>query len=176
MRVRDHIAISSAVALLSSRWLGRNAILLWSGAVLIDSDHYLAFCLQEGRVSPAAAVRFYNRAASAQPRAARAFHTPFAVLAVFGLGGRSRSLTALGLGMGLHVMLDAVHETRMRYTRAAALERDQHTCQTCGWRAPQVGTHLSQQPWLLPSYRPQNVVSLCDPCHELAHAPQMSPA
>ena len=176
MRVRDHIAISSAVALLSSRWLGRNAILLWSGAVLIDSDHYLAFCLQEGRVSPAAAVRFYNRAASAQPRAARAFHTPFAVLAVFGLGGRSRSLTALGLGMGLHVMLDAVHETRMRYTRAAALELYQQTCQTCGWRAPQVGTHLSQQPWLLPSYRPQNVVSLCDPCHELAHAPQMSPA
>jgi len=176
MRVRDHIAISSATALLSRRWLGRSAILLWSGAVLIDSDHYFAFWLQEGRVSPAAAMRFYNRAIAAQPRAARALHTPFAVLTVFGLGSRSRSLTTLGLGMGLHVMLDALHETRMKYARAAALERDQHTCQTCGRRAPQVGTHLSRQPWLLPSYRPQNVVSLCDPCHELAHAPQMSPA
>jgi len=41
MRVRDHIAISGAAALLSRRWLGRNALLLWSGAVLIDSDHYL---------------------------------------------------------------------------------------------------------------------------------------
>jgi hypothetical protein len=176
MRVRDHIAISSAAALLSRRWLGRNAILLWSGGVLIDSDHYFAFCLQEGRVSPAAAVRFYNRAAAAQPRAARAFHTPFAVLAVFGLGGRSRSLTALGFGMGLHVMLDAVHEARMKYTRAAALERDQHTCQACGRRTAHVGTHLSRQPWLLPSYRPQDVVSLCSPCHVLAHAPQTSPA
>jgi len=89
MRVRDHIAISGAAALLSRRWLGRNALLLWSGAVLIDSDHYLALCLQEGRVSPAEAVRFYNRADAAQPRAARAFHSPLAVLGGLGLGGRA---------------------------------------------------------------------------------------
>jgi hypothetical protein len=176
MRVRDHIAISSAAALLSRRWLGRDAILLWSGAVLIDSDHYLALCLQEGRVSPAEAVRFYNRAAAVQPRGARAFHSPFAVLAVLGFRGRSRPLTALGLGMGLHVMLDAIHEMRMKYTRAAALERDQHTCQACGGRTAHVGTHLSRQPRLLPSYRPQNVISLCSPCHGRAHARQMSAA
>jgi hypothetical protein len=176
MRVRDHIAIASTAALFSRRWLGRDAVLLWSGAVLIDADHYLAFCLQEGRVSPAAAVRFYNRAAAPQPRAARAFHTPFALLAVVGLGSRWRPLTVLGLGMGLHVMLDAVHERRMKYTRAAALERDQHACQACGQRTAQVGTHVSRQPRILPSYRPQDVVSLCNPCHVLAHDQQASPA
>jgi hypothetical protein len=175
MRVRDHVAISTAAAVLSRRWLGRNAMALWAGAVLIDSDHYLAFCLQEGRVSPAAAVRFYGGPAASEHWATRAFHAPLAVLAVLGLGARLRPLTALGFGMSLHVMLDAGHEARMGHTRAAALERDRHTCQSCGARAtPHVGTHLARQPWLLPSYRPRNVVSLCGPCHELAHARQAS--
>jgi hypothetical protein len=176
MRVRDHIAISSAAAVLSRRWIGRNASLLWAGAVLIDSDHYFAFCLQEGRVSPTAALRFYNRPVVPEHWAARAFHTPVAVLAVFCLGARMRPLTVLGFGMGLHVMLDTVHEARMDHARAVALYRDRHTCQMCGAHAGHVGTHLSRQPWLLPSYRPQNVVSLCTPCHVLVHAPQTSAA
>lgn len=175
MRVRDHIAISTAAAVLSRRWLGRNAVALGAGAVLIDSDHYLAFCLQEGRVSPVAALHFYEGPVVSETWATRAFHAPLAVLTVLCLGARRRPLTALGLGMGLHVMLDAGHEARMNRARAAALERDQHTCQACGERAAHVGTHLARQPWLLPSYRPRNVVSLCSPCHELAHARRASP-
>jgi hypothetical protein len=176
MRVRDHIAISTAAAVLSRRWLGRNALALWAGAVLIDSDHYLAFYLQESRVSPAAALRFYGGPAPSEHWATRVFHAPAAVLTVLGLGMRRRPLSALGFGMGLHVILDAGHEARMSHTRTAALERDQHTCQGCGARTAHVGTHLAQQPWLLPSYRPANVVSLCGPCHELAHAPRASPS
>lgn len=172
MRVRDHIAISAAAAGFSRRWLGRNAALLWAGGVLIDFDHYLAFCLQEDRLSPVAAVRFYDRAAVPEHWATRAFHSPAAVLAVFGLGTRLRPLRALGLGMVLHIALDVAHEARMRDLRAAALERDRHDCQVCGAHTADVGTHVSQQPWLLPSYSPENVVSLCGPCHVLAHAPE----
>jgi hypothetical protein len=170
MRVRDHIAISTAAAAMSGRWLGRNALALWAGAVLIDADHYLAFCLQERRVNPAAAVRFYGRAVVPEHRATRALHAPACVLGVLCLGARLRPLVAVGVGMGLHVMLDAGHEARMNRARADALDRDQNTCQACGTDTAQVVTHLARQPWLLPSYRPQNVVSLCDPCHARAHA------
>ena len=170
MRVRDHVAIATGAAAVSRRWLGRDAALLWAGAVLIDSDHYVAFLLRERRVNPVGAVRFYNQALVPEHRAARAFHTRSAVLTVLCLGARSRAFAALAFGMGLHVMLDAGHEARMSHTRAAALERDGHTCQSCGARAMSVAAHLARQPWLLPSYRPRNVVSLCGPCHELAHA------
>jgi len=172
MRVRDHIAISTAAALISRRRLGRDAALLWAGGVLIDFDHYVAFCLQEGRLGPAAAMRYYGRASVPEHWATRALHSPVAVLGVFGLGARLRPLTALGFGMVLHIALDVAHEARMRNLRAAALERDRHDCQACGAHAADVDTHLSQQPWLLPSYRPENVVSLCGPCHVLAHAPE----
>jgi hypothetical protein len=176
MRVRDHIAISTPAAVLSHRWLGRNALALWAGAVLIDADHYLAFCLQERRASPAAAMRFYGGAATRDHWATRAFHSPAALLAVLCLGARVRGTAALAFGMGLHVMLDHSHEARMNQIRAAALKRDQCTCQACGTRATTVGTHVWREPWLLPSYRVQNVLSLCPPCHVLAHAQEHGPA
>jgi len=172
MRVRDHVAIATGAAAVSRRWLGRDAALLWAGAVLIDSDHYVAFLLRERRVNPVGAVRFYNQALVPEHRAARAFHTRSAVLTVLCLGARSRAFAALAFGMGLHVMLDSVHEARMNRARAEALERDRRTCQECGSSEANVGTHLARQPWLLPSYEPDNVVSLCDPCHVLAHTSQ----
>lgn len=171
MRVRDHIAIATPAAAVSRRWLGRGAILLWAGAVLIDLDHYLSFCLQEGRLSPFAAVRFYGRAVVPRHWATRAFHSPFAVLGAFALGTRLRPAKAFALGMGVHVLLDAGHEARMNRLRVAALERDRHTCQACGARRADVATHVSRQPWLLPSYGPENLVSLCGPCHVRAHMP-----
>jgi len=123
-------------------------------------------------MSPVAAMRFYDRATVPEHWATRAFHSPAAVLGVLGMGARVRSLRSLGVGMLVHISLDVAHEARMKNLRAAALERDRHDCQACGVHAPDVGTHVSQQPWLLPSYRAQNVVSLCGPCHVLAHAPQ----
>jgi 5-methylcytosine-specific restriction endonuclease McrA len=76
----------------------------------------------------------------------------------------------VALGMALHVALDVRHEVRMNQARAAAMERDDFSCRACGTRASHVGTHLRRQPWLLPSYDAQNLVSLCAPCHAAAHA------
>jgi hypothetical protein len=169
MRVRDHIALSTAGALLLRPWLGRGVLGLWAGGVLIDADHYVWFCVRRRSLNPAAAVRLFNEAHGPSGRATRALHSPAALLAFLLAGLRRPALLPLALGMAVHVALDAGHDARMDRTRAAALERDRFTCRACGRRAPGVGTHLRRQPWLLPSYRAHNLVSLCGPCHEAAH-------
>jgi hypothetical protein len=170
MRVRDHIAFSTAGAALLWPWLGRGVLGLWAGGVLIDADHYAWFCLRQRHWSPVVAVRFFNAAQGPRGRATRALHAPLALVAVSLLVVRRPPLLPVALGMGLHVALDVGHEARMDHARAVALKRDGFVCQECGTRAPRVGTHLRWQPWLLPSYEAQNLISLCDPCHEAAHA------
>ena len=168
MRVRDHIAFSTATAAIARPWLGRDAIWLWAGGVLIDADHYAWFCLSQRRVNPRSAVQFFNGAHAPQHPATRALHDPRVLLGAVLLGPWHRCLMPLAIGMSLHVALDRRHEARLDRARALALKRDDHACRACGTRAF-VGTHLWRQPWLLPSYRVDGLVSLCGPCHELAH-------
>jgi hypothetical protein len=170
MRVRDHIALATTASALARPWLRNGAMGLWAGSVLIDVDHYLWFCLRERSWNPKAAMRFFNAAHPPQHAATRVLHSPGAPLALLLLGVRRRALFWAGAGMLLHIALDVHHEARMDKARSEALERDGFTCQVCGARAPDIGTHLRSQPWLLPSYEPLNLVALCDPCHEAAHA------
>jgi hypothetical protein len=172
MRVRDHIALSTAGSGLLSRRLGRGAISLWMGAVLIDVDHYVWFCLRQRRLNPVSAIRYFNGAPTPQHAASRGLHSPPALLAALLLGARRPQLLAVALGMVVHVALDRWHETRMDQARAVALVRDDLTCQVCSVRGPQVETHLQRQPWLLPSYSSQNLISLCPSCHRAAHGLQ----
>lgn len=170
MRVRDHLVLSTAGAALVSPWARSGAIGLWAGGVLIDADHYVWFCLRHRRLNPVAAVRFFHQADAPQHSATRVLHSPGAVLGAFVLALGRPWLLAGAAGMGVHAALDAHHEARMRGARAIALERDGSSCRGCGARGPEVGTHLERQPWLLPSYGPGNLVSLCGRCHESAHA------
>jgi len=170
MRVRDHIAVSTAGAALLQPWLRSDAAGLWAGSVLVDVDHYLWFCIRQRRWNPADALRFFNEAQPPQHPGTRRLHNPLVPLALLVLGIRRRALVPVALGMAMHIALDVRHDARMNDARAAALERDAFACQACGARAPDVGTHLHSQPWLLPSYKAQNLVALCDPCHESAHA------
>ena len=169
VRVRDHIVLSPAGAALLGPWVGRGGLGFVTGSVLIDADHYIWFCMRQRRLNPLAAVRFFNEADPPQHSATRVLHAPVTLLAILLVGVRRRRLLPVALGMGLHVALDAYHEARMNKARAAALERDEFSCQACGARAPHVGSHIRHQPWLLPSYRTQNLISLCDRCHEAAH-------
>lgn len=170
MRVRDHIAVSTTSAALLYPRLRRDALGLWAGSVLVDVDHYLWFGLRERRWNPLAAMRFFNEADPPQTAATRALHNPVAALAVLVVGVRRRALLAVAFGMVLHLALDLVHRARMDAARTAALDRDAFSCRACGKQGVGIGTHLQTQPWLLPSYEPNHLISLCGPCHEIAHA------
>jgi hypothetical protein len=175
VRVRDHIALSTAGAALLRPWAGRSVLGLWAGSVLIDVDHYVWFCLRQRRLNLPAAVRFFNAAHPSQHSATRFLHTPAALLTVLLAGARWRPLLPVALGMAGHVALDAYHKARTDQARAAALERDQFCCQACGTRSAQVSAHVQRQPWLVPSYGTHNLISLCGPCHEVAHSRRKGP-
>ena len=166
MRVRDHVALSTAGAALLCPWLRGRVLWPWAASILIDADHFLWFCVRHRRLNPVAAVRYFSQAQPAQHRGTRLLHSPAVVLPLL----LSRSGRAAGLGLAFHVVLDAYHAARTRRARAAALQRDRFRCQACGTQGAQVVTHLWRQPWLLPSYRVEQFISLCPGCHEAAHA------
>jgi hypothetical protein len=170
MRVRDHALISAAAAAAVAPFIGRGAVGLWAGGVLIDADHYVWFCLRHWRLNPVAALRFFNQADPPQHQGTRLLHSPAALSFALLLGLRQRRLLPVALGMGLHAALDVLHVTWMDRARSIALARDGYSCQACGPATPAVTAHLCRQPALLPSYHAQNLIALCGPCHESAHA------
>jgi hypothetical protein len=176
VRVRDHIALSTAGAVLLYPRL-RGAVLgPWAASILIDVDHYLWFCLRQRRLNPLAAVRFFTQAQPPQHRQTRLLHSPAVLLVLLLLGRlpsappRRRTTAWALLGMAFHVGLDAYDTARRNQARRAALARDGSTCQRCGAQGSEVAAHLRRQPYLLPSYRREHFTSLCGACHEAAHA------
>lgn len=169
MRVRDHVAVSTAGAVLLRRLFSRGGIGFWAGGVLIDADHYLWYCATHRRLDPVSAVRFFNQAAAPEHPATRVLHSPISLLLVSLLAARTRRLRSIAAGMCVHAALDVAHRTRMDASRDAALARDSGCCRECGTSVGQIRAHLARQPLLGPSYRLENLVSLCGPCHEAAH-------
>lgn len=174
MRVRDHIALSSASAALLYPWVGRKVVAAWAASILIDADHYLWFCIRERNIKPLAAYRFFNRANAPHHTATRLLHSPVAISVALLISLRRPKLLPVAAGMALHTVMDAVHELRLARSRAAALRRDNFRCQACGWPGLGVVAHIDRQPRLMPSYRSQNLIALCVACHEAAHTKDSS--
>jgi hypothetical protein len=168
VRVRDHVALSTASAALLYPWLGRRVLAAWAASILIDSDHYFWFAATRRTLDPSKAVRFFNEPDAAQDQGSRLLHSPAAITVAATIAAARRSVIPVAVGMALHVGLDLYHKARMGKARKAAIERDGGRCRRCGALGGVV-THLLRQPPILPSYRAENLVSLCPSCHQLAH-------
>jgi hypothetical protein len=170
VRVRDHVALSTVGAALLYPLVGRRVLGAWAASILIDADHYLWFCWRERRLSPLAALSYFDQPDAPQPQATRLLHSPLAISLLLLLGAGRKRTVPVAVGMAVHAAMDAYHEARLDESRSAALRRDGFTCQACGARGPYVVAHLDRQPRLLPSYRAENIVTLCTSCHRAAHA------
>jgi len=170
MRVRDHLALSTAGAALLYPALGNAALVPWAASLLIDADHYLWFCIHERTLNPARAVRFFNQAQPPQHMGTRLLHSPIALALLVALALAWHPASLVLLGVAFHVALDLYHAARLAPARRATLRRDGSACRQCGARAPDVVAHVWRQPRLLPSYRIEHFASVCGACHELAHA------
>ena len=96
---------------------------------------------------------------------------PAIVLTLLLLARRRRIAVLASAGMTFHIILDTYHRARMADAQAASLNRDRRTCRVCTAKKPDVVAHVWRQPTLLPSYRLDHFVTLCDHCHESAHRP-----
>ncbi len=169
MRVRDHLLLSTLAAAAIYQFMGRKTLTPWAASVLIDVDHYAWYVMDHRTLSLTDAVRFFNQAQPPQHAGTRRLHSVDVLLALLVASFWWRPLRLVLLGLLFHVALDAVHNVRIEKARRLTLERDQHTCRRCGARDDTVVAHVWRQPMLLPSYRLDCLVSLCGPCHELAH-------
>jgi hypothetical protein len=170
VRVRDHVLLATGGAALLYPWLRRAVLVPWAASILIDVDHYLWFCAHERSVSPHQAVRYFHQAQPPQHAGTRLLHHPVTLLALLALGARLRWARWLLTGMAFHVGLDVYHTAQLNDARRVVLCRDRSMCRQCGARGPDVVAHVWRQPRLLPSYRPEHLISLCGTCHAVAHA------
>ena len=175
MRVRDHVVLSTVGAALLYPVLQDDVVGAWAASIMIDADHYAWFCLNERRLSPLAAMHFFGQAHPPQHVWTRLLHHWFVLTLLLALA-RSRRSVLMVLGMAIHVGLDAHHTARLAAARKTALRRDRYTCQSCGRQGPDIVAHVWRQPFLLPSYRTENLTSLCRTCHEAVHVNGRPPA
>jgi hypothetical protein len=123
------------------------------------------------RLDPVAAVRLYTQANAPQHPATRSLHHPAVALLLLLLSRRKRAAALPLMGMTFHVGLDISHRMRMAEAKGDALIRDHFTCRVCGAEGEDVVAHVWRQPRVLPSYEPEHFVTVCDGCHQAAHAP-----
>ena len=146
----------------------RRAWRLVAGGVLIDADHYVVVLPAPAPPEPGGgrALLQWGRPAAARgdPRPPQ---SAALLLGVF-CGRAPPAAAAAGRRWAWACTSRWTPITRRAWTRRARPRcmRDRLSCQACGSQARRSDTHLQRQPWLLPSYAPQNLISLCRPCHE----------
>jgi hypothetical protein len=174
VRVQDHLVLSSIAAAALYPVLGRKVVVPWAASLLIDVDHYAWYTLSRRTLNPIEAVRYFNQAQPEQHAGTRRLHSPD-VLGALWLGGQLwKPLRLVFYGFLFHMSVDYAHSKWSAKARRLTLERDQGVCRRCGAADDTVVAHIWRQPKVLPSYRIEHLVSLCGPCHELAHARRLT--
>jgi hypothetical protein len=177
---RAHLLLTTIAAAALARRLGPLTAAFWAGGALADVDHLAWHALRTGRFDPLAAWAHFsdNREPPAGPLP---LHRLPVIAAGLALTPVSPFLGALATGLAFHRLLDEVDERygelwRGRATRRkmalhrAVYRRAHYRCEACGAGGVKLEAHHR-----VPRERGgrdavDNLVALCVPCHQAAHA------
>lgn len=172
MRVREHVQLSAAAALIAAPWLRQEVAIPFAASILIDVDHYAWHVVTHHTFSMRAAMKYFGRADPPQLARMRLLHSPvvLGIMLVLALRTRSRFLGLILVGLLFHVSLDALHVTQMSHLKKTLSEQAQFRCKACGKEYAILQLHTVYVARnILDRYNPRHFVVLCPVCHERAH-------
>jgi hypothetical protein len=172
MRLEEHLALSTAAALVALPWLKEEIWLPYAASILIDVDHYVAYAMTQHRLDPRAALRYLKRPLPGRRRLPKPFHHPLLLLLLTGLAlcTRSRRLWLLLAGMLFHISLDAFNNGEVRRIQRSLQQEANGHCPQCGQPCHWLELHaVAPTRTLLTRYRRTRYVVLCPACHHAAH-------
>lgn len=181
MRPGWHVTLSTAVGSLWRRRTGRFPLLWWLTSLLVDLDHYVGYGLFTGSWHPHTAWYGSRDAALRQRHPRMPLHHWPLVGGLALVGRRWRFLNSIVWGWAFHLLLDeagrawprlAYRYRRWRYMQVWRIvaARAGYRCEHCGAEGPSLELHHRVPEFLGGRFHPDNLVLLCGPCHDRAHA------
>ncbi|WP_069805619.1 hypothetical protein [Thermogemmatispora onikobensis] len=172
MRLEEHVAFSTAAALVALPWLKEEVWLPYTASILIDLDHYLEFVAARRRLSLREALRYLRTPHRQRGPLPKPLHQPLTLSALAALAAltRQRWLWLVLAGMLFHVSLDACNNELVRGIQRQLQREAAGRCPGCARQVSRLELH-ARRPLrsLLARYQRANYVVLCPECHRLAH-------
>ncbi|MBX5449444.1 hypothetical protein [Thermogemmatispora sp.] len=172
MRLEEHVAFSTAAALVALPWLKDEVWLPYVASILIDVDHYLEFVAARRSLSLREALRYLRTPHRQRGPLPKPLHQPLTLGALTALAAltRQRWLWLLLAGMVFHVSLDACNNYLVRRLQGQLQREAAGRCPLCAREVMRLELH-ARRPLrtLLARYRRANYVVLCPECHRLLH-------
>lgn len=182
MHPRAHILLTTLAAAALRRRLGPLTAAFWAGGALADVDHLAWHARRTGRLDPLAAWEHFAGDGNGETPAGRLpLHRLPIIAAGLALTPVAPQLGAFAAGLAFHRLLDAADERygpwwRGRATRRkmalhrAVYRRANYRCEACGASEVKLEAHHHVQREDGGRDTLDNLVALCVPCHQLAHA------
>lgn len=187
MRPVSHLVLSTAVALVWKQRRGRFPWIWWLASVLMDGDHYVWYGTYTGRWDLREAWDgLRDEVLRARHRHMPLHHWPL-ILGLLGLGRFLPRVGEAAWGLAFHKGVDEISRrwprVRYRYRRwryhrtwKVVAARAGYRCEHCGARDVPLELHHRVPEFLGGGFHPDNLVLLCRPCHDRAHARPPRPA
>lgn len=143
MRLEEHVAFSTAAALVALPWLKEEIWLPYTASILIDVDHYLEFVAARRRLSLREALRYLRTPHRQRGPLPKPLHHPLTLSALAALAAltRQRWLWLVLAGMLFHVSLDACNNELVRGIQRQLQREAAGRCPGCARQVSRLELH-----------------------------------
>ncbi len=181
MQPVSHVVLSTTAALLWKRYRGRFPWAWWLASILMDADHYLWYGTHTGRWDIREAWYGSRDEELRQKHGHMPLHRWPLLLGLVVAGRKVPLIKDIAWGLAFHKGLDEISRRwpkvaysyrRWRYERMWSLvaKRAGYRCEHCGTGKSRLELHHRVPEFLGGRFEPDNLVLLCQDCHDRAHA------